>query len=39
MFKDMNWANRVTLIRIGFIPLVTVALLVNLYDWSSLVAR
>ena len=34
MFKNMNWANRVTLIRIAFIPVVTVALLVNLYDWS-----
>jgi len=34
MLKNMNWANRVTLIRIAFIPLVTVALLLNLYDWS-----
>ena len=34
MLRSMNWANRVTLIRIAFIPLVTVALLVNLYDWS-----
>lgn len=34
MLKNMNWANRVTLIRITFIPLVTVALLVNPYDWS-----
>ncbi len=30
----MNWANRVTLIRIAFIPLVTAALVVNLGDFS-----
>jgi CDP-diacylglycerol--glycerol-3-phosphate 3-phosphatidyltransferase len=34
MLKDMNWANRVTLIRIAFIPLVTAALVVNLGEWS-----
>jgi CDP-diacylglycerol--glycerol-3-phosphate 3-phosphatidyltransferase len=30
----MNWANRVTLVRIAFIPLVTAALVVNLGEWS-----
>jgi CDP-diacylglycerol--glycerol-3-phosphate 3-phosphatidyltransferase len=34
MIKNLNWANRVTLARIAFIPLVSAALLVNLYDWS-----
>jgi len=34
MLKNMNWANRVTLIRMAFIPLVTAALVVNLGEWS-----
>ena len=38
MLKNMNWANRVTLIRIAFIPLVTVALVVNLGDESPWIA-